>query len=64
MLKTLNNLKTNIKFRMTRRMGSHISKRIPINYDDISFKRIIDVVNQSNNKEWSAGYSNSHGQVN
>jgi hypothetical protein len=45
-------------------MGSHISKRIPINYDDISFKRIIDVVNQSNNKEWSAGYSNSHGQVN
>jgi hypothetical protein len=64
MLKTLNNLKTNIKFRMMRIMGYGVSKRIPINYDNISAERIIDVVNQSNNKEWSAGYSNSHSQVN
>jgi hypothetical protein len=45
-------------------MGSCNSKRIPINYDNISAKRIIDVVNQSNNKEWSASYSNLHSPVN
>ncbi len=62
MFKTVNNLKINIKSEWREKLDlvSQKDSNKLWQYDNISVERIIDVVNQSNNKEWSAGYSNSH----